>query len=348
MPFRVVSRIRALGAPAVVVPSAIALLVLLVIVVAAPVLAPYDPDAQHRDAPFAPPTAVHLFVPGRWVPTRPFVDIARDAAERQVPAHAPIVLWHRETVDGMNGVTATRTRLFGVDPPAYLFLLGSDRYGRDRLSRLLVGARISLGGGLLAAAVSVGLGLLLGGVAGFRGGVADRTLVRVAALFLAVPWLYLLLALRAALPLDLPPTRTLLLLAATIGLAGWARPALLVRAVVLSGRSRGYVEAARSSGASEWFVLRRHILPQALIVVVTQAAMLAPQFALAEMTLSFLGLGVNEPLASWGTLLADVSRDHLLEPSWYVLAPVMVVIAVFILFQRAADAVIERASEVTA
>lgn len=343
------------------VPSAIALLVLLVIVVAAPVLAPYDPDAQHRDAPFAPPTPVHLFVPGRWVPTRPFVDVApagatapamvpgmANPAERSVPARAPIVLWHRETVEGMNGVTATRTRLFGVDPPAYLFLLGSDRYGRDRLSRLLVGARISLGGGLLAAAVSVGLGLLLGGVAGFRGGVADRSLVRVAALFLAVPWLYLLLALRAALPLDLPPTRTLFLLAATIGLAGWARPALLVRAVVLSGRSRGYVEAARSSGASEWFVLRRHILPQALIVVVTQAAMLAPQFALAEMTLSFLGLGVNEPLASWGTLLADVSRDHLLEPSWYVLAPVMVVIAVFILFQRAADAVIERASEVTA
>lgn len=322
--------------------SVVALLVLYAIVLAAPLFAPYDPDAQHREAPFAPPTRVHVLTPGRWLPTRPYV--VADGA----PTATPIRFFVTTTSPGLNGTLARQTRLVGVEAPARLFLLGTDRYGRDRLSRLLIGARISLGGGVLAASLAAGLGLLIGGFAGARGGLTDRVVMRVAELFLAIPWLYLLIALRAALPLDLAPAHTLLILAVVIGVAGWARPATLVRSVVLGGRTRPYVEAARSLGASEWFVLRRHILPQALIVVVTQVAMLAPQFTLAEMTLSFFGLGVGEPQASWGTLLADVSRDHVLQPSWYAATPVVAVIAVFVLYQRAADAVIARSAQVSA
>lgn len=321
---------------------AAALLMLLAIVVGlAPLAAPYGPETQHRDAPFAPPTAVHLFAPGSWWPAWPYV--VPGAGSR-----VPIGFLVSTTEDGLNGEAIASTRLFAVAAPAHLFLLGSDRYGRDRLSRLLAGARVSIGGGVLAASLAAVIGMLLGAVGGARGGLADRLVARVAELFLAIPWLYLLLAVRAALPLDLAPGRAVLFLAAAIGLAGWARPALLVRAVVLAGRTRGYVDAARGAGASEWFVLRRHILPQALFVVVTQAALLAPQFTLAEMTLSFFGLGVSEPLASWGTLLADVSRDHLLEPTWYALTPVVAVVAIFIAFQHAADAVIDAAAEVTA
>lgn len=271
-------------------PSLVILLVVYALALAAPVLAPHDPEEQHREVPFAAPT-----------------------------------------VSG-----------------SHVFLLGTDRYGRDRLSRLMVGSRISLGGGLLAAGLATSLGLLLGGVAGARGGLVDRAIVRTAQLFIAVPWLYLLLAVRSALPLDLPSSRVLLIVAGAIGLAGWARPALLVRGVVLGGRHRGYVEAARSCGASEWFILRRHTLPQAAVVAMTHAAMLAPQFTLAEMTLSFFGLGVSEPLASWGTLLAELSRDHLLQPTWYAATPLLAVIVVFVLYQRVADVAIARASQVTA
>lgn len=321
--------------------SVVTLLCLYVAALAAPLAAPYAPDTQHRDASFAPPTRIHAFAPGRWTPAWPFV------LEDGAPRPTPIRFLVSTTSEGLNGATTRRTRLVGVEAPARLFLLGTDRYGRDRLSRLLAGARLSLFGGVLAASLAAGFGLVLGGFAGARGGLADRAIMRAADLFLAVPWLYLLVALRAALPLTLAPTRTLLILAGVIGVAGWARPATLVRSVVLGGRTRPYVEAARSLGASEWFVLRRHILPQALIVVVTQVAILAPQFTLAEITLSFFGLGVSEPLASWGTLLAEVARDHLLQPTWYAVTPLVAVIAVFILYQRAADAVIARSAQVS-
>lgn len=334
-------------------PSLAILCTLYVVVSVAPLLAPYDPEVQHRDAPLAPPTSIHVFVDHTWTLTRPYV---RSDAGLETPigtvrgasSRFPIRLWATVESEGLNGLRVRRTHLFGVDEPGRLFLLGTDRHGRDRFSRLLTGARVSLGGGLLAAALAVALGLLLGGFAGARGGVADRSMMRAAEVFLAVPWLYLLLAIRAALPLDLSPSRALLALGVTIGLAGWARPAMLVRGVVLGGRSRVYVEAARSLGASEWFVFRRHVLPQASHVAVTQAAILAPQFTLAEMTLSFFGLGVTEPAASWGTLLAEISREHLLQPTWYALAPLVAVVAVFVLYQRVADTLTLSASSVTA
>lgn len=315
--------------------SVIALLTLLVVAACAPVVVPYDPDEQHRDAPFAPPTRVHVVDrAGRWH-LRPFVE-----------GGVPIRFWVTAATEGLNGLRVTNQRLFGVDEPGRLFLLGTDRYGRDRFSRLLAGARTSLGAGLLAASLSTGLGLLLGGAAGAAGGWLDRLVMRAVEIFIAVPWLYLLLAVRAALPLDVPPGRAFLLLVGVIGVAGWARPARLVRGLVLSGRERGYVEAARACGASNWYVLCHHILPQTLALVATQAAILAPQFTLAEMTLSFFGLGLAEPLASWGTLLADLSRDHLVQPSWYAAAPVAAVVGVFVLYHRVADAVTARSVQV--
>jgi peptide/nickel transport system permease protein len=329
----------------------IALAALYVLAALAPALAPYDPDEQHRTMSLVPPTPLHFVDGERGWPVRPFVLVdppSEGSGERNLrpPPVATVHFWIARTNDGPNGVPDTHTRIFGVHPPAHLFLLGTDRYGRDQFSRLLAGARVSLGAGLLAASLSMILGLLLGGIAGLAGGWTDRVLMRGVELFLAVPWLYLLLAVRAALPLDMAPSRAFFVLVGVIGVAGWARPARLVRGMVLSGRERGYVEAARVCGASEWYVLWRHILPQTLAIVVTQATLLAPQFALAEMTLSFFGLGLSEPLASWGNLLADLTRDHLLEPSWYAAAPVAAVVAVFIVHQWAADAVTERTVQV--
>src|SRR5258706_9888156 len=127
--------------------------------------------------------------------------------------------------------------------------------------------------------------------------------MRSAELFLALPWLYLLFAVRAVLPLSVSPGQAFLLLVLVIGLVDWGRPARLVRGVVLSARERNFVLAARGFGASNAYLLRRHLMPLTFRVLLTQMAVLIPQFILAEVILSFLGLGIGEPFPSWGNML---------------------------------------------
>lgn len=279
-------------------------------------LAPYDPAEQDRRHPFAPPGIAGC--DSRPCPVRWFV---RDAAGRP--------------------------RLFGVDAPARIFVLGSDQYGRDQLSRLLHGGRISLAAGLLAAALSLGAGWTAGALAGYRGGRLDAALMRAAEFFLALPWLYLLFAVRAFLPLDVPPGRALLFIAAVIGLAGWARPARLVRGVALSAKERGYVLAARGFGASHFHILGRHVLPQTLGVALTQGALLVPQYILAEVTLSFLGLGVGEPVPSWGNMLAALSHYHVLVSCWWMAAPALAMVPVFLGYLSLAGVLLDSRESVT-
>jgi peptide/nickel transport system permease protein len=158
----------------------------------------------------------------------------------------------------------------------------------------LHGARISLLAGPLASALAVGLGLLLGSAAGYYGRWLDELLMGFAELFLSLPWLYLLLAARAFLPLDLTPGHAFLTVIGILGVIGWARPARLVRGVVLTAKEQEYVVAARGFGASDLYLLGRHVLPQTRGVLFTQASLLIPRYIMAEVTLSFLGLGVNE------------------------------------------------------
>jgi peptide/nickel transport system permease protein len=206
-------------------------------------------------------------------------------------------------------------------PPGSAYLLGTDEFGRDQLSRLLYAGRLSLGCALLATAVSLGLAVLVGAASGFFGRRWDEVLMRCTELFLALPWLYLLLAVRGALPLDLAPEAVFLLLSVGIGALGWPRPARLVRGIVLAAKEREYVYSARGFGAPSWYLLWRHILPETKSVLWTQAGILIPQFILAEATLSFLGLGVAEPAASWGNLLSSLRDLHVLTTYWWMSLP---------------------------
>ena len=259
------------------------LAVLHALVVLAGWVAPYDYAEQHRDYPFVPPTRVHFRDAAGRFHLRPFVyGVTADSTTGDYREDRG----RRYPVDFFVG-----GRLFGVAPPGVLFLWGSDGYGRDVFSRVLYGGRISLLTGLVAAFLSLSLGLLWGTLAGFHGGWVDRLLMRGAELFLALPWLYLLLGVRAFLPLHISPTQAFFLLVAIIGTVGWVRPARMVRGVVLSARERGFVLAARGFGASSWYLMRRHILPLTWSVVLTQATILIPQYIVAEVTLSFLGLG---------------------------------------------------------
>jgi peptide/nickel transport system permease protein len=236
----------------------------------------------------------------------------------------------------------SRLHLFGVDAPGRISLLGADGFGRDVLSRLLHGGRISIGAGLVATLCALLVGVAFGTLAGSFGGRIDAALMRAADLFMAIPWLYLLFAVRAALPLHLDTRATFLLLVAVLGVVGWARPARLIRGIVLSARERTYVTAARGFGATSPYLLRRHILPHAAGVVLTQAGLLVPQYILAEVTLSFLGLGVGEPTPSWGAMLGNLQQYSVLTSYWWMFTPAVALIAVAIAYHALTSIVHER------
>jgi peptide/nickel transport system permease protein len=317
---------------------------LLVVVINAVMLAagfvsPYHYERQDRESPLSPPTRIHFFDQHHRFHWRPFVyghqaERAEFAAARENQEVVfPIYFFVPGTEYRLFGLLPARTHLFGVGPGGRIFVLGTDGVGRDQFSRLLYGGQMSLFTGVMAAGLAVGTGLVLGTLAGFYGKWLDDMLMRGAEAFLAIPWLYLLLAIRAVLPLHLNARSVFLLLMCVSGLIGWARPARIVRGVVLRGREREYVLAARGFGATELYVLRTHILPQAYAVAATQLALYIPQFITSEVVLSFFGLGVSEPVPSWGNMLAQLRSLFVLESCWWMLSPAVVLVFVLITFE---------------
>lgn len=314
-----------------------------VLALAAPWIGPRGPLDQDRGLSFAPPSRLHLG--GRDGGALWFHPWREDAAAPHGYAEDReevcfVRFWARgeEERPGQDG----RRRLLATDEPCRLVLLGTDRYGRDQLSRLLHGARISLFSGLLAGCLAVFLGLVVGAVAGYKGGVVDELLMRATDFFLALPWLYLLLAVRAFLPLDLSAGAAFAVLVLVLGAVGWAQPARLVRGVVLSAKERGFVRAARGFGASEGYLLRRHVLPQTYGVVLTQLTLRIPRYIAAEVTLSFLGLGMAEPTASWGNMLATLQHLPVLLQSWWSTSPGWLLIAVILSYHHLAEGLKKR------
>jgi peptide/nickel transport system permease protein len=317
------------------------LVVVVLATVFAAFLAPYDPTEQDRAHPYAPPTRIHFRDRAGTFRMRPFVYGRREAGIRQYEEDRaqvePVCFFVRGSSYRLLNVFRTDVHLFGLSGPQRITLLGTDGYGRDQFSRWLYGGQVSLLAGLLATGIALSLGLLIGSISGYFGKVTDALLMRLAELFLAVPWLYLLLALRAFLPLRVPPVEAFLLVVAVIGLVGWARPARLIRGVVRSARQQDYVTAARGAGAGHAFLLFHHVVPQTSSVLFTQAALLLPQYILGEVTLSFLGLGVGEPVASWGNLLQSLQQYNVLVSYWWMLIPGLALIPMFWAFSVLAD-----------
>ena len=201
------------------------------------------------------------------------------------------------------------------------FPLGSDALGRDQLARLAVGARLSLGVALAAAAGALLIGAIVGALAGFFGGVLDDGLMRIADVIVALPALYVVLALRAAMPLVLTGPQVFWTLVLVLALVGWPFPARGVRAVVAAERVREYAESARALGASRTRLLLRHLLPAARGFLIVQATLLVPAFILAEATLSYVGLGFGAPISSWGAMLREAGSGRVLVEAPWLLAP---------------------------
>jgi peptide/nickel transport system permease protein len=294
------------------------------------VLAPYPFDEQFRDHPSAPPVRLHVRDAEGRLHWPPFVHALRlaDLEARR---------YEEDRTQRFPLQFFTNGRLAGVEPPARLFLLGTDGLGRDLLSRLLHGARTSLSIAAAALLISLPLALLIGSIAGYYGGLTDFLCMRLIELFMALPALYLIIALRGALPLALEPSRAFLTLVIVAALFSWAGFARTVRGLALSLRTRDFVTAAIALGASPTRVLTRHILPHLTGFTLVQASLAAPGFMLAEVTLSYLGLGVSEPAPSWGNMLASGQSIHTLAAHWWNLTPAAAIFLASLAFHLLAE-----------
>jgi peptide/nickel transport system permease protein len=299
-------------------------------------VAPYSYETQNQDYSFHPPmlSRVHLRdASGAW--RRPFVYGLKDinpAArlyEEDTSQVYPIRLFHRGDTYRLLWLVDTNVHLFGVEEPGKVFLFGSDQFGRDIFSRVIYGGRISLSVGIIGIIISTVIGMLVGGIAGYFGGKIDFVLMRIVELILALPSLYIILVLRQSFGSNLSSTQIYLLIIIILSFIGWASEARVIRGMVLSLKEQEYVVAAQALGFSRLWIVIKHILPNTLSFVIVTATLSVPFYILGEVALSFLGVGIQEPEASWGNMLQAAQNVRFLTDFWWILAPgVFIFIAV--------------------
>ena len=293
-------------------------------------LAPYDYTAQSRFEPSAPATTIHFSGLTPIIHPRRVEDRLHRTYTEDTSAAFPVEFFIRGYSYKLLGVVEIDVHLFGVRSTSgsapKINLLGTDQLGRDRFSRLLYAVRFSLIVAVIGVLVACLVGISIGGVSGYAGRLVDTFLMGATDAMLALPTLILILGVRAAFPLELPMTQAALLLLLIFALTGWAEMARLTRGLVLSLRKREFVVAAVALGVSQTRVLFRHILPNILPSLRTRALLLLPTFLLAEVALSYLGIGLQEPEPSLGNMLTAASDlDQLRSQPFSVLSPALAV-----------------------
>lgn len=319
-------------------------LALYVIAVVPDFFAVNDPSQQNRRTAFYPPQALHVIDSGEggaWS-IRPYIHpnvLTRDpqtlaAVYKEDREHKVYLrMWGEGYEYSVLGLFTTRTHLFASqDAGQPLFFFGADRLGRCVFSRIMVGTQISLSVGLLGVFLSLSLGIFLGGISGYYGGRIDFAIQRVIELVLSLPTIPIWLALAAALPQDWPAALNYLMITVILSLTGWAQLARVVRGRFLSLRTEEFVTAARLDGASEGRIIFRHMLPSFSSHIIASITLAIPAMILAETSLSFLGLGLQPPIISWGVLLREAQNIRSIATAPWLFAPgAAVVLAVIAL-----------------
>ena len=303
------------------------LVVLYAAAILAGFLAPYNADNTALDFSFHPPviTRIHIFDEQGGL-TRPFIygsvleNVQLASYHDDQSKKYPIRLFARGDDYHILWIIRTNVHLFGVDAPGRVCLLGADVLGRDVFSRILYGGQISLSVGLVGIVISTVIGMLVGGMAGYFGGAADFLSMRFVEVLLALPSLYFILILRKMFD-RLSSAQMYVIIIVILALVGWATEARVIRGMVLSLKQQEYVIAARAMGFSSARIIIRHILPNTLSFVIVTATLSVPFYILGEVALSFLGVGITEPDASWGNMLAQAQTNRTLIYFPWVLTP---------------------------
>lgn len=302
-------------------------------------IAPYDPHTRVSDLALAPPQLVHFIDHERRFSLRPFVygfkrerdpETLRFTYLEDETRKLPLQFFIRGEPYKLWGFYETDLHLVGLaEEGEVLSFLGRDRLGRDMLTRVTYGARISLSIGLVGVALSLSLGVLLGGLSGYYGGILELVIERTIEFLRSMPTIPLWMALAAAIPPEWPPVRIYFGITVILSFIGWTEMARVVRGRFLSMREEDFVLAARLANVAEMRIILRHMVPSFLSHIIATLTLAIPGMILAETALSFLGLGLRPPVVSWGVLLQEAQnvRSVALAP-WLLLPGLFVVISI--------------------
>lgn len=324
--------------------SGIFLVILYVSILFSEFLAPYDYQKRHVDFIRMPPQAVHLFHEGSYV--GPFTYGVR--SELDMTALRRVYAEDRSQVHPLRffckgdsylfwGMIEASRHLVCPAPGGTAFLLGTDRLGRDMLSRIVSGARISLTIGLIGVGVSFVLGIVIGGLAGYFGGLFDLVVQRLIEIVQSMPHIPLWLALSAVMPVTWSPLVVYFAITVVLGLLDWTGLARAVRSKLLSLREDDYVVAAQLMGASPARIIFRHLVPGFMSHLIATATIAVPGMILGETALSFLGLGLRPPITSWGVMLNEAQNINVVVLYPWLILPVVPVILVILAFNFLGD-----------
>jgi peptide/nickel transport system permease protein len=329
---------RRLRAQRMAVIGAVILAILYTLALLAGFVAPYSFERQDRQRFFHSPMRVE-FRGGKLVVPR-YIQVERSFKYRgSTTDYKPVRFFLRGDNYKWLGLVPSTLHLFGTDDPVNypVYLLGTDQYGRDILSRLLYGSQISLSIGLIGIAISFSFGMLIGGIAGYFGGLSDNVIMRLSELLMSIPGLYLIMALRMTFPPQLSSVQMYLLIVIILSFVRWAASARVIRGMALSIRERQFVLAARSLGQSNFRVIVKHLLPSTFSYVIVAATLSIPYYILGEVVLSFLNVGIQEPDASWGIMLNAAGSPGYLRDYPWLLAPGVAIFITVLAFNFLGD-----------
>ena len=312
----------------------IVLVVLYLVILFADFIAPYSSTYSNRDMSYAPPSQIYTITQEGKL-SRPYT---YNYIREFEPALMQTV-YKQDRSKKYDVKLFTGGHLFGVEDGGEIHLLGTDINGRDVFSRLLFGGRISMTVGFLSLLIVFPIGLLYGGISGYFGGVLDTLMMRFAEAVMAIPSFYLLIILAAILPSGMTSIQRFALIVVILALIGWAGFARVVRGMVLSIKNEDFVLAEKTIGASNLRIILKHILPQTTSYVIIAMTLSIPSYILAESGLSFLGLGIQQPDASWGNMLKEAQEfTNILYRPW-LLAPGGLIFIAVLAFNILGDAV---------